>query len=46
MPGRAASVARVSGAGCPYSLPSPDEMIATDGRMASTSAGVVDEFDP
>jgi len=46
IPGRAPSVARVSGAGCPYSLPAPEEMIATDGWMASTSPGVVDELDP
>jgi hypothetical protein len=46
MPGRAASVASVSGAGWPYSLPSPDEMTATDGRVASSSPGVVDECEP
>lgn len=39
-------VARVSEAGCPYSLPSPEEMTAALGLMASTSAGVVEEFEP
>jgi hypothetical protein len=46
MPGRAESVDSVSGAGWPYSLPSPDEMTATDGRVASSKPGVVDEWDP
>ena len=41
-----ASDDRVSGAGCPYSLPSPDEMMAIDGRSAASSAGVVDEVEP
>jgi len=43
---RAASVASVAGAGWPYSLPSPDEMIAAVGRMTSRRPGVVDEFEP
>ena len=38
-PDRAANVARVSGAGCPYSLPSPTEMTATAGLVASRNAG-------
>jgi hypothetical protein len=42
----AASVASVSGAGWPYSFPRPEEMTATDGSAASTSAGVVDDVDP
>jgi hypothetical protein len=41
-----ASDASVSGAGWPYSLPSPDEMIATEGRIAARRPGVVDEADP
>ena len=46
MPACAASVASVSGAGCPYSFPWPDEMTATDGSVASTRPGVVDDVDP
>jgi hypothetical protein len=46
MPGCDPRVASVSAAGCPYSLPSPEEMTAAVGRMASTKAGVVEEFEP
>ena len=38
--------ASVSGAGWPYSLPSPDEMTATEGRAAASSAGVVELVEP
>ena len=41
-----ASVASVSGAGWPYSLSVPAEMMATVGRIASTSPGVVDDVEP
>jgi hypothetical protein len=43
---RAPSVASVSGAGCPYGLPVPDEMMAAVGRITSSSPGVVAEADP
>jgi hypothetical protein len=39
-------MASVSAAGCPYSFPSPEEMKATDGRVTSRRAGVVDEVEP
>jgi hypothetical protein len=41
-----ASVASVSGAGCPYSLSMPDEMIATSGAAAARKPGVVDDAEP
>jgi hypothetical protein len=41
-----ARMASVSGAGWPYSLSSPDEMTATDGRTAARKAGVVEDDDP
>jgi hypothetical protein len=43
---RDASVARVFGAGWPYSLSVPTEMTATVGRIASRRPGVVDESEP
>jgi len=44
--GEVARVASVSVAGWPYSLPSPDEMTAIDGRTAARKAGVVEDVDP
>jgi hypothetical protein len=46
IPGRDCSTASVSGAGCPYVFPSPDEMTATEGLTASSSAAVVELVDP
>jgi hypothetical protein len=40
------SVARVSGAGWPYSLSTPAEIMATAGSAAAKKGGVVDECEP
>jgi len=45
-PGTLASVASVSGAGWPYSLSTPDEMIATSGAAAARNVGVVEDAEP
>jgi hypothetical protein len=42
----AASLATVTGCGCPYSFARPAEMRATVGRVAASSPSVVDDSEP
>lgn len=46
MPDTVARADSVCSVGCPYSLPLPAEMTATDGRVAASKVGVVEEDEP